>query len=539
MNIKSKAKKILCITLIIISLLALSTGVVSAAHIYQPPEKIDGANVADGPNKGEIFKEYRSELNWAEVPVWLFEQWGKSFWCVQHGTPIRDYLTATEPHYWAWYYKRPEGVAAYDENEPYYFYRRTEKMGLIEDHQDKWNEAKSKFESAAKNNGWTSWGMEAYDKRYDDQWAIDVNNMLMPSDGFAKDPVYSIEWNYQYDLVNEENQDALFVVTQQKVYKTAADVPANDTLSMDERKNAYFTVVEKQNAYWKLPINRINGGAMINEDSEADAYLGNIALEYQKFYDKIHSTPKGYEDIVEAYNVNKETGMIKGSDDIEEKRTVIDGEDLKMYEYKDTGVEIDTASGCYILGPYCIDYAVNDDAKDIFYAIRNGQKDCEVKYNAIENITVYNQDKIDITKLGGYFKIAYKYPIQRQEDEGKTLRINDSYYWAMADGEEISGFTSKDPFYIVVYRGSMKPEQFQGMYAKIDFRYLESINGTIQQYYGDVYKYYYSRKQGLEFPYSVSGWWEKVETVNGKTVTSSGTMTARTLQNTNLDLSIT
>lgn len=150
MNIKSKTKKIICMILIVISLVAISTGIVSAAHIYQPPRKVDGANVESGPSKGEIFKEYLPELNqWSEVPVWLFEQWNKSFWCIQHGQPIMAYLTATEPHYWAWYDKAPEGVAAYSESNPYMYYRRSETMGLIEDHHKQFSKWEAELKAMA------------------------------------------------------------------------------------------------------------------------------------------------------------------------------------------------------------------------------------------------------------------------------------------------------------------------------------------------------------------------------------------------------
>lgn len=504
MNIKSKVKKILCMILIVISLLAVSTGIVSAAHIYQPPRAIDGANVEGGPYKGEIFKEYQSELNqWSEVPVWLFAQWNRSFWCVQHGTPIRSYLTATEPHYWAWLDKKPDGVAAYSEGNPYAFYRRTPTMGLITDHHDKL--AIFEAELAAQTDG----GYEAvYD--FDDQPLIDINDATCP--GIGKDPVYSIEWNYDYNLVNKDNQDALFAITQQKVYKTADDVPENEVLSEFEKKNGYFTVREKQIALWRLPINLEVFRGLAPKAGEDDRNLGNIAIKYQEFYNRIHNSAgeDRYEDIIKAYNVDKDSNYVKPvATDIEEKRTVIDGEDLKMYEYKDTGVEVEIRDQCYILGPYCIEYAADEQSKDIYYAESGSIRDCEVKFNAIENITIYNQDKIDITKLGGYFKIAYKYPFQDRYDEGKTLRINDSYYYQMADGKEISGFTSKDPFYIIVYRGSMQPEQFQGMYAKIDFQYLESIDGTIDAYRGDVYKYYYTKYPGEQFKYNFYGWYEK------------------------------
>ena len=65
---------------------------------------------------------------------------------------------------------------------------------------------------------------------------------------------------------------------------------------------------------------------------------------------------------------------------------------------------------------------------------------------------------------------------------------------------------SRKPFYIVVYRGEMEPEEFKGFYAKIDFQYLDSCEVDIFRYKGQVIKYYYTEKAGTyTFYYAHSG----------------------------------
>ena len=153
-------------------------------------------------------------------------------------------------------------------------------------------------------------------------------------------------------------------------------------------------------------------------------------------------------------------------------------------------------------GPYCIDYSYNDDTRDIYTSTGTN----EVKFNSIENITIYNQDKVDIKELGGSFKIAYSYNgAVTEENEGKLHRISDDEYYTMADYEEISGFTSLKPFYIVVYRGTMKPEDFKGFYAKIDFQYLKDLKAEIVKYEAHVIRYFYTEEKGGNYSYVYSG----------------------------------
>lgn len=201
--------------------------------------------------------------------------------------------------------------------------------------------------------------------------------------------------------------------------------------------------------------------------------------------------------------------MKETSADIEESTIKLPDEDkeLKDYIYKDTGVEVDAWTGAYLLGPYCIDYSVNDEEKDRYGAPTFDV--CEVKYNAIQDITVYNQDGKNIEDFGGSFKIVYPSEgVPTSKEEAKLVRINDKPYEVedvKLDGEEIFAPESRRPFYIVVIRGNMKPEDFKGIHAKFDFQYLEHVDGTASEYKTRMYEYWYSRADGELFTYKFTG----------------------------------
>ena len=328
---------------------------------------------------------------------------------------------------------------------------------------------------------------------FDEEPDIATAEATLP--GLGKPTVYSIEYNAgaTYDL--KENQNALFAMTAPRIYEDGVVPLYAESLSSAEKANGHFTVEEKQYALWETGM---NVGRPMNTDS--DRNLGDVANKYQIFYETIHNEAgeDKYEDIVEAYSVyNKEKTPTK--ENVEETKEEIDGEEYTTYVYKDTLVEQDDNANCYVLGPYYIDYTVDDEAIDVYYTTDG----YEIKYNAIEDITVYNQDKIDIETLGGSFKIAYEYDGSlTEETEGKVTHIHDTTYYELADGEEIKGFDSRREFYIIVYRGSMEPEEFTGFYAKIDFQYLESITGTMTEYEGTVYSYYY---EGFQYLESITG----------------------------------
>lgn len=533
----------------------------------------------NGITQGEIFEQYKANLNHNEVPWQLFAPDNIVLWCTEHGTDVDGKMTTTERHYWA--YNNPEVTnTQYDRQNPYKYYGRdmgrnssygkeveimngnqkvlTKIIGLIPDHKSPWRAFCSQIRRAGCNPS-------TPDYYGDDQAAINANNLNMP--GIGTPIGKSIQYHRIATLDPKENQHALFVLTQKRIYENATQVPESDSVTQYEKENAYFTLDEKQSALWEIgvPLNTPNG----NPNDKNDRMLGTIALKYQEFYEALHNgrTSNGvtntnkydpedrddnYGDIVTAYNVDTKTNKPKdgqegrdvskdidvfkvdenGNEILEPGRdsgaVEINGKKHTTYKYKDTQVEMDSKENSFVLGPYCIKYAFDDTTKDTYevkdragssnfygpqvdndniYENINDELieetdnyDTKLRFDAIEKITVYNQNKKDIKTLGGTFKIAYKYNGAIPGDGEKLPHINElnidnntAYYYVFADGEEVPAFLSKEPFYIVVYRGTMQAKDFTGFYAKIDFQYLESIEGELFNYEGQVVYYWYSR----------------------------------------------
>lgn len=487
MKVKDKVKKIIDI-IILVLIISFGLYIMNIPKIY--------AKVVSSAQLGEIFKDDLGMLNFHEVPVHLFEDYNITLWCAEHGADIDGYIKpprgATEAHYHA-YFAGTSGVAAYDENSPLKYYKR-EATGLVIDHRDKYKNFVDALKAAACCDIYT-----APDYEGDDQEIINQLESTLP--GIGKDPVTSIEYEHERDLDVTKYPGAAYVLTASRVYTKASEMPKDgDYLTSDEMELGYFNINEKQAALWEKDLG-VNIG---NDNNWVDRNLGDIAIKYQEFYKHIHSTPNGYEDLIEAHPVDKEGNIIEENkqEHIEETETEIEGKNYKTYKYKDTVVEPDMAAGCYVLGPYCIDYTLDDENIDVYHSTPTN----EVKFNAIEKITVYNQNKVDIETLGGSFKIAYSYNgAVTEENEGKVKRISDKYYYEYADYKEVSGFDSLKPFYIVVYRGSMSAKDFTGFYAKIDFQYLQDVTSTMAIYHGYVNRYYYIKYNGPEYKHTYVG----------------------------------
>ena len=457
------------------------------------------AAVVESSSKGEVFSNDRPRYNWDNMVVNVFSDEGYpiTLWCVEKGAEISRYMTAHQNLYdayeakatqvgmdasisWATSPKGDEYMA--DSSTLYYKYRGiyTDK-GFLRANPfiTYWDQFYAEMVAA---NDPTAGSPGVAPGPFDEEADVAKAEATLP--GLSKPTVYSIEYNAGATYSIEENQNALFVMTAPFVYEDGVIPLQPESLSSAEKANGHFTVQEKQYALWEMGINI---GNML--DTSSDRGLGDVANKYQTFYETIHdgSGEDKYEDIVEAYNYEK--GGALSQEHIEETTEEIDGEEYRTFVYKDTLVEQDDNADCYVLGPYFIDYTVDDEAIDVYYTTDG----YEIKYNAIENITVYNQDKINIEELGGSFKIAYSYDGSvTEENEGKVTHIHDTTYYELADGEEIKGFDSRKEFYIIVYRGSMEPEDFTGFYAKIDFQYLEHVTGTMTEYEGTVYSYYYT-----------------------------------------------
>lgn len=476
----SKIKKITK-TLIIALMIIIATCFVGYTVV--------NAAIVTSSERGELFFEDHDMLNSHKVPVNLFADYGITLWCVQWLQNVEEYMTAVEQYYHAFYDETSSSVYN-GPDDPYKYYRRSETLGLIETHRSQYEKFLTRYNRLYIKKIYC----DSYDSDYDDQAYLNAINSSLPGIGAVAKK--SIEYNAGDVYTAEEYQDALFALTALPQYDGYAPLEP-ETLTEEEKEQGYFNIEEKQQALWEMDIN-----CGTPKNSNLDRNLGDIAKDYKLFYETIHNgTEDRYEDIIEVANGYDDSGNLD-KEDIEETTTEIDGEEYKTYKYEKTIVEIDTANECYVLGPYCIDYSVDDNDLDINYTTDG----YEIKYNAIENITVYNQDKVDITTLGGSFKIAYSYDgTITEENEGKLKRINDQYYYEMADGEEISAFESRKEFYIIIYRGDMEPEDFTGFYAKIDFQYLEHITGTLREYIGNVVMYYYTEQQGEDYEFSYSG----------------------------------
>ena len=376
-----------------------------------------------------------------------------------------------------------------------------------------------------------------------------TNSTTMPAPEGADwgvDPIKSIEWNKIAEFPVNEVQDGLFILTQQIIYEHPGDIPYEvENLTEEQKNNAYFTADEKQAALWTLKgTGHGHFNATGNNNDKEDRNLGLAAKRYQRYYEMIHDGIGGqdkYEEFIKAMWLD-ENNNIQELDDkhvTQIEDTVIDGESYKTYAYADSMSQVNTVNKSHILGPFVIDYTVLDEEQDETYKcldttdikgtgastdygeedVNNGQPpepvlppednipgqptikpaedenvSAQIKFDAVEKITIYNQDLKNIEDLGGSFKIAYACKDGEIVDEGLERRIIDydgKRYYEFANGEKVPSFLSKKPFYIVVFRGNMKDEEFTDFYAKVDFQYLESCEGTITEYEGKVWRYWY------------------------------------------------
>ena len=507
-KIKTNLKIILIMFLIIFGILSYI-----APNIYA----VDYAEEDGGPT-AEMFLEdyynYSSIFTSGGIPYKLFAPYGISLWCNQAGVGITWAMTAPRN------FKKAandtsEGPGPYDFNNPLHYYKREGSLGLVYDstHSAYYQAFLIHLNAARAGVGSPQCipGPEPYKWTRDTAFVDSFHNRggTYVTDRLtgqttsvsydiptASRPVYSVKYKCESTLEFEESQRDLFILTQQKLYGSVNDIPGgSETLSEGEKEKGYFTRNEKQWAIWNDVHGSQTGGSR---------GLSQYADRYKEFFKAVYTGQEedNYKDIVEVSSVDANTdAMIGNNGGITETVTdELDGDtDIKTYEYKDSIFQADSNSNSYLLGPFCIDYTFNDETGDV-YKTTDGY---ELKFNALENIKVFNQDKKNIEGLGGSFSIVCK--SSGNAENGKVHRINDEAWCEFADGAEIPGFTSRTPFYIIVHRGSMKAEDFKGFYIKIDFRYLEHVEGTIDRYEGHVYKYYYEERQGAPFTETLSG----------------------------------
>ncbi len=254
--------------------------------------------------------------------------------------------------------------------------------------------------------------------------------------------------------------------------------------------------------------------------------LGLIAKRYYLYFYKVlkeqvnDSDNDGhtYDDNIEVLTKDEDGNEVNVE---RETQTLTLGgtpDDYDVYTYDNTIVEVDTSSDCYILGPFKIDYTVDDeDDYNDTYEMGDGITGLDgeaitIKLSAIQEVTIYNQDGRNIEELGGYFRLAYGYNGTCLDLDGSELpeggvkleKINNTTFAVLLtdedyqgtsdtalDGAEIDAIASDEEFYIVIYRGSMSAEDFTGFYAKFDFAYLDHIEGTVTEYEARAWEYYY------------------------------------------------
>ncbi len=583
-----------------------NSGMAETFRQYKSPTEVAGQEQQTQISAGDCV---------GEIPTWLFADNWISLWCSAHGFAVHKLMTAPEEFYWAYYAEEGDTFyETYDydnrlnesKTNPYKFYRRSETEGLITDYKA----AHANWVLTIANKACCSYSADRY--KGDDQDLIDWNEgSATDADGEKissglpgigdNDPLKSIEWHRTHTWNNYDVQDVLFIMTQQRSYSDPHNIPqaAGEMISQTniidpsesnrptdtELKAATFTTREKQNAIWRLNdrSRRLNIGLGVteeqaeNNDSFSDRKLGYIADSYQTFYNLIH----GENDLNNAYNSTHTGDDIYGDkyvqamwvDDTKDNQVyyegenttsgiehvkriapvTIDGETInEAYEYKDTDVLVNTADNTMVLGPFAIDYTVDDATLDT-YAIENPEynkdhAECEphsekpsvydqngnliggyktefdangdplckepwyisgIRFDEVFNIEVYNQNKVNIESLGAYFKIAYEVPnVGGIEDakEGQIIYYNEDNPFNPMTLQETNTFRSRKPFYIVVHRQNMKIEDFTGFYAKITFNYLENIEGSVHKYEGYVVDYYYTKTE-IKCRYSYDASW--------------------------------
>lgn len=454
MKVKDKMKNI---TKVIILAIIIILGICAVSVPYVLSARVESAA------KAEIFKDDIGMLNKKEHPTHLFSDHGIYLFCGAHKWAVSKFMTATEAHYTAWKNKAPIGKSEYDENNPYYKYARSQSVGLYKTHKSLYSTWRSAIEG---NSSYCHKSIPAYRSDLDDSNLIISLGINLP--GIGKPAARSIEYVQKSQYNTKEHIDAAFILTQQKLYDNAKDMPADgESLSADEKEKGYFNVDEKQYALWETDI---NVGAANDGD---DRNLGDIAKAFKKFYETIKAN--GYGSIIHAIGQGiEETSVGLGED--------------KAYKFKEAKVEIDAPSKNYIYGPFCLDYALDDATGDIYKSTGTNQ----VKFNAIENIKIYDKNKNDITAASN-FKIVYAYNGGSSEEQ-KLRRISDEKWYANANYEEVKAFESSKPFYIVIDGSNLTPEQLKGIYAKVDLQYLDEVTATMYEYEGNVINYYYEQE---------------------------------------------
>lgn len=437
MDLKNKIIKLSqMITIIMLIIIGIVTTIPSEVQAYIDNSGGREIFIEDNPS---IFNS--TEARYGMVP----QLYGYKTYCLLEGAPTDAYMTTNENHYEAWGGKNSStsGIGGYNWASPLHYYRRAPGKGLRKpDHKAKWL-------------GWVT-------------SLIAKNCHGSPSyNGYVGDEAAQLA-----SVQSAKPGSSILYLTTQA---GPAGQPTAYVLS------SMFDDHTIQDAMWDIGKGQVFAPLL----GSAKTPLSIVAKHFGEFYKTVHELPKEYEDVIEAKNYNEKDGSTN-TDNLEETRMELDGEsDLKTFIYKDTQFETDPSANKYVLGPFYIDYTVDDAEKDTYYV--NGQ---ECKFDAIEDIKIYNQRKENIVeKYGASFEIVEEYPGQAK----KVTHCYDPLYYPLADGRKVDAFESRNAFYIVVTRpDTMKAEDFKNFYAKVKFQYLDSAYAQVEVYEGNEQQYTYS-----------------------------------------------
>ncbi len=291
-----------------------------------------------------------------EHPKLIYSARGATFWCSERHTKVLKALTASVKFFEAMQEKKWSNIP-YDPENPYFQYKKTEEKGFLDSFETKYTEFGTTLSNKADDS--SLYGITSPEDGEGDSKTIEAYEAVLPGLG-DNDPLQSIEWELSESVDTNTHQGAAYALTAMPFY-TVQEQPLDEwayegiELSHDELVKGYFSTYEKQSAIWEKLLNVNVGG----EKDRSDRGLSTIALGYQNFHERLKSLPKGYENIVQAYYLEKDgTLNVDGNNEpiqpdkdkhIELSETEIDGERYTTYKYKDTTVETDQKNSCYVL----------------------------------------------------------------------------------------------------------------------------------------------------------------------------------------------
>ena len=197
---------------------------------------------------------------------------------------------------------------------------------------------------------------------------------MINGEGSPRPPLYSMQFDASESIPASQAQAALYINSNPA---TSDDVSADD-----------YT---KQKALWGLKAPYVyNQGKTTGGN-----WLTEIACMYENMYKKLTELmQKGNMTCGEAYlsYMKSNTQGVKGVEKVN-----IENKDYDLYVYDKVIWDVNKDEKAYYLGPFSIDYSV----------VGSSDPRC-VAYDYIKDVTVYNQDKKNITELGGNFEILKK-----------------------------------------------------------------------------------------------------------------------------------